>query len=67
MTEEVKHITLNGKYRIVFEQAASTKGTLGFKVEANGDDLNQVELDAQVLLSWAKTKAPVVPPENKGG
>lgn len=58
MAEEVKHYTINGKYRIVFEQAASTKGIIGFKVEANGDDEDTVRAEAGKLLEWAKTRAP---------
>lgn len=54
----VTHITQNGKYRIVFEQAASTKGVLGFKVEANGDDLGMVETEAMLLLDFARAHAP---------
>ena len=33
----VVHQTVNGKYRIVIERAASTKGVLGYKVEVNED------------------------------
>ena len=54
---EVKHITINGKYKIQFEQSA-TKGVIGFKVEANGDELNAVEVDAAAMLVWAKSFAP---------
>lgn len=53
MSEEVRHITVNGKYRVQFEKAASANKIDGFKVEANGDELNQVELDAQALYTWA--------------
>jgi len=56
--ETVTHITQNGKYRIVFEQAASTKGVVGFKCEVNGDDLNGVQTEAEIMLVWAKGKAP---------
>ena len=38
-SSEVRHTTINGKYRIVLERAASTKGIIGVKVEANGDSL----------------------------
>jgi hypothetical protein len=51
--EEVKHYQVNGKYRIVIERAASTKGVDGFKVEANGDDLDQVTKDADKLMQRA--------------
>ena len=46
------------KYRVVFEQAASTKGVIGFKCEANGDNLAEVEIDAALLLDYAKAHAP---------
>ncbi len=49
----VTHITQNGKYRIVIERAASTKGVDGFKVEANGDEIGQVEADANRLYAIA--------------
>lgn len=56
MTEssEVKYYQVNGKYRIVIERAASTKGTLGYKVEANGDDLTLVGADASILKTTAE-------------
>jgi len=56
--EETKIYHINGKYRVVFEQAASTKGVIGFKVEANGDDVNSVQTEAEIMLVWAKGKAP---------
>ena len=56
--EETKIYHIDGKYRIVFEQAASTKGILGFKVEANGDNITLVETDADTLLEYARSKAP---------
>jgi hypothetical protein len=43
--QEVKHITVNGKYRIVLERAASTKGVIGYKIEANGDAYSDVLAD----------------------
>ena len=58
MAEQVIHTTLNSRYRIVFEQAASTKGVIGFKVEANGDDFEDVSAQAEALLIWAKGKCP---------
>lgn len=63
--EETKIYQIGQKYRIVFEQAASTKGVIGFKVEANGDDFNQVGEQAEALLEWAKTKAPNIGMEVK--
>lgn len=52
----VTHISLNARYKIQFEQAA-TKGILGFKVEANGDDLEAVKVEVQNLLTAAIEKA----------
>lgn len=60
MTEKVEHYQIGTKYRIVFEQAASTKGVLGFKVESNGDDLLLMEADAITLLNFAKEHAPLI-------
>ncbi len=57
-TQIVTHQTINGKYRIQFEQAASTKGVIGFKVEANGDMLDDVKAEAAELLIWAQRQAP---------
>lgn len=59
MTEEVLHQTLNSKYRIVFEQVgSSTKSILGFKVEANSDNLDEAQREAAAMLAWAKEMAP---------
>jgi len=55
--EETKIHQVNPKYRIIFEQAASTKGVIGFKVKVNGDDLDQVSQQAEALLEWAMGKA----------
>lgn len=60
MAEEITHITINGKYRIVFEEAASaTKGRLGFKVEANSDNIDEVKVYAENLLKFAQEKTEV--------
>jgi hypothetical protein len=56
--QTVTHQTINGKYRVQFEQAASTKGVIGFKVEANGDTLDSVKAEAAELLIWAQHQAP---------
>ena len=53
MSEEVKHIQVNGKYRMQIERSA-TKGIDGFKVEANGDDMMLVEADALILYNKVK-------------
>jgi hypothetical protein len=54
----VTHISKDSKFRIVFEQAASTKGVMGFKVESVGDDMAQVQKDITELLNFAKGNAP---------
>ena len=62
--QQVTHTYLNTQYRIVFEQAA-VKGVLGFKVEANGDDLLLVKINALEMLEYAKTHAPAPAVEAK--
>lgn len=62
--EEVKHYQVNQRYRFVLEQAASTKGTLGIKCEANGDDLdialNEVKIAFTNLAAFALSNAPKI-------
>tara|TARA_Y100000310_G_scaffold204700_1_gene204931 strand:- start:4142 stop:4351 length:210 start_codon:yes stop_codon:yes gene_type:complete len=54
MAEEVRHYQVNQRYRIVIERVgSSTKQIDGFKVEANGDDLDRVEEDAGILYNRA--------------
>ena len=53
LMEEVKHYQVNGKYRVVFERSA-VKGVDGFKVEANGDDMEAVRKDANDLYDYAQ-------------
>jgi hypothetical protein len=45
---KVTHQTINGKYRVVYERSA-VKGIDGFKVEANGDTIDSVLVDAEEL------------------
>jgi len=52
MADEIRHYQVNQRYRVVFERSA-VKGIDGFKVEANGDDIEQVEFDARVLYVYA--------------
>jgi hypothetical protein len=61
----VTNINLNGRYKVSFEQAASTKGQLGFKIEANGDNMAQTFDDAKALLEKARACAPEIKPEAK--
>jgi len=50
-TQVVTHQTINGKYRMVIERAASTKGVLGYKVETNGDNLDEVVCDIKTAMN----------------
>ena len=52
--ETVNHINIGQKYRIVVERAA-VKGVDGFKVEANGDDKQEVESDIQSLYTYIQS------------
>ena len=54
-SQTVTHITQNGRYRIVIERAASTKGVDGFKVEANGDIMGEVQSEIEQLYAHAIT------------
>jgi hypothetical protein len=56
---KITHQTINGKYRVVFERSA-VKGIDGFKVEANSDEIEQLEKDAQILYNYAKKSTEVV-------
>lgn len=58
-TQQVIHSTINGKYRVVIEQAASTKGVLGYKIEANGDDMTSVMDDITKLHEEVTKICPV--------
>lgn len=64
--QEVKHITVNGKYRVVFEKAASANKIDGFKIEANGDNIKDVMIEAQLLYADAirtvEANKPIVQP-----
>jgi hypothetical protein len=51
--EEIKHYQINGQFRVVFERSA-VKGVIGYKVEANGDDITQVMKDAETLKRQAE-------------
>mgnify|MGYP001278358225 CR=1 FL=1 len=61
------HYQVNGKYKIQFERSA-VKGVDGFKVEANGDNIESVQNDAEILKGFAesKTATPTPAPETKG-
>ncbi len=56
--QQVTHTYLNSRYRVVFERGA-TKGIIGYKVEANGDDINQTFMDAKKLMEAAEQATPI--------
>ncbi len=54
--EETKIYQVDRKYKVQFERAASVKGSDGFKVEANGDDLVTTQKEANTLYDDAIRK-----------
>lgn len=52
--EEIRNYQVDRKYRVTFEKAAGVKTGDGFKVEANGDDMQMVITQAQALYEQAK-------------
>jgi len=56
MPSTVTHITQNTRYRVVLERSA-TKGIIGYKVEANSDNLIEVIKDAEQLKAGAEKLA----------
>lgn len=54
MAEEQVIIHKDSKYRVVYERAAGVKTGDGFKVEVNGDYLDEVETQAQALYEAAQ-------------
>ena len=57
-TKTVTHIVQGERYFMTLEQAASaTKGILGFKVQAKGDDIAQVVSDVRKLAREADVMA----------
>jgi hypothetical protein len=63
MPEEVRHIQVNGKYRVKFLRAAGVKTGDGFEVEANGDGLVDCMKDAQTLYADAISSTAQTRPE----
>ena len=59
MAETVTHQTINGKYRLVIERAASTKGVLGYKVEVNGDELADCVVDIRRAKDEVERLTPI--------
>jgi hypothetical protein len=57
----VEHYQINQRYKIQFDRT-STKGIDGYKIEANGDNIETVQNDAEILKTFAesKTAIPVV-------
>ena len=68
-SQQVIHSFLNSRYRIVIERAASTKGTLGYKIEANNDNITLLALDIETLKALADRQAglpaPIEEPKEK--
>ncbi len=58
--QQVIHQSINGKYEIQLEKAASTKGQDGFKVVVKGDDYDQVKQEAEALYEYAKNLTKLV-------
>ena len=56
MPSTVTHIAQNGRYQIEIERAA-TKGILGYKIKANGDEILQTIKDAEQLKKEAEKLA----------
>ena len=51
----VTNIAMNGRYKVNYEIAPSaTRNTPGMKVEAHGDDIDQVLADAKKLKRAAE-------------
>jgi hypothetical protein len=68
--EVIVHSIENSKYKVQFEQAA-TKGIIGFKVEANDDDIEKCKDQASSLLQYALKRSslslqPVSPTPSNG-
>ena len=57
-TQEVKHIQVNGRYRVVIERIGSAKGIVGIKVESNGDGKKEALDDAIDIFNEAKSRIP---------
>lgn len=51
--QTVQHQTINGKYRVVFEKAASANKIDGFKIEVNSDSLFECTEHAKDLYQFA--------------
>ena len=54
MDSLVTNVTVNGKYKMTIERAASANKVVGYKVEANGDVLADVVIDAHNLQKHAE-------------
>ena len=63
--QQVTHIYLNSRYRIIFEKASGVKTGDGFKVEANGDDLTSVQEDIELLYNYATSLTEIKNATNK--
>jgi hypothetical protein len=63
--QQVYNHQVNQRYQIEFEKAASANKTDGFKVKANGDDIEQTIKEARKLyaeaLAEVEKNKPVTP------
>ena len=60
--QEVKHYQVNGKYRVVFEKAASANKIDGFKIEVNADSKAEAMAEAYELYEWAIGRVEITKP-----
>ena len=65
--QSVTHQTINGKYRLVIERAASTKGVLGYKVEVNGDKLELCVCDLEAARNEVERLAGATQLQDRAG
>ena len=53
--EIVNNYQVDRKYTVKFSRAAGVKSGDGFEVEANGDNIDLVKVDAETLYKYAKS------------
>jgi hypothetical protein len=58
----VEHYQINSRYRIKIERAASTKGVLGYTIEANGDTMGDVLLNIEYMKNNIEGLTPIAAP-----
>ena len=55
--EIANNYQVDRKYTVKFSRAAGVKTGDGFEVEANGDNIDLVSVDANTLYQWAQEHA----------